>query len=165
MPPRTPILLLLSLIVFLTLPHVVPRVSGSRLRAGLTTEEILRFPLDKKETTHSPTIPPPNNLPLSSYQGSQLLVNVLTSSKSSKVLSLLQSLETQMNMGACALASAVTVLNAMEHRQPFDPVYTYNPSSSYAFWTQTSYTYDECVKKNVGPALFQGSFIQLTQRS
>lgn len=168
--PTMKLLLLLLLLLVVIVMHLSPITAlppSRRLRArgtsssSLPASEIVRVDLEtddpaRKEKTSSPTTASSSpNYALASYQGSQLLVNVLTSSKSSKVLNLLQSLETQMNMGACALASAVTVLNAMGHRQPYDPTYTY-ATTSYPYWTQTSYAFDECVKKHVGPSLYQG---------
>jgi hypothetical protein len=92
------------------------------------------------------------NHALSSTRGSALLQAALANGtdKTRRVLMTgLEKLETQMNLGACAPASAVTVLNALGFDSPVDPVY--NP---FAFWTQASFIFGSCAKRFVGANVF-----------
>jgi len=97
------------------------------------------------------------NQPLSSSRGVELLTAALQqpSNKSRAILmNGLGRLETQMNLGACAPASAVTVLNALNFKSPLDPTYTSYGGSAYPFWTQQAFIYNECAKKYVGAHVF-----------
>jgi len=92
------------------------------------------------------------NVALNSAKGLQLLQAALQQNSAASnvaLVSALESLETQMNLGACAPASAVTVLNAMRFMPPTDP--TYQP---YAMWTQPSFVYHDCAKAVVGAHVF-----------
>jgi hypothetical protein len=71
------------------------------------------------------------------------------SSSSDYVLGLLQHLDTQINLGACAAASACTVLNTLDYKLPYDPSFT-GFGESFPYWTQTAFSYDACVRKVLG---------------
>lgn len=106
-----------------------------------------------------------SQIPLTSPVGRVLFAELLSmelrdTSKGVSVLGLLQYLETQMNLGACAAASAVTVLNALDFNSPHDPTYSMF-GQGYAFWTQSSYAYHECVKNTVGGQVFGETLDQL----
>jgi len=92
------------------------------------------------------------NIRITTSEGRKLFEKLLE--RNGPVLDLLSSLETQMNLGACAPASAVTVLNAMDYRKPYDPTYTSYMGDAYAFWTQTAFAYDPCVKKYLNSHVF-----------
>ncbi len=56
---------------------------------------------------------------------------------------------------ACAPASAVTILNALQYKPPIDPAYTpMGGGSPFPHWTQSSYIFEPCVKQVVGPHVY-----------
>ncbi|KAH9261667.1 hypothetical protein BASA82_000052 [Batrachochytrium salamandrivorans] len=91
---------------------------------------------------------------LQSPEGKSLFGKMLHNAHSDLVLPLLANLETQMNLGACAPASACTVLNTLEYKLPYDPTYSMFDTVGYAHWTQDYFILDECVKQVVGPKVF-----------
>ena len=97
--------------------------------------------------------PSSSNVAIDSALGKGLFSKLLLSDEAdgpNQTLLLLRYLETQVNLGACAPASAVTVLNAMNYKRPFDPTYTPYIGEGYAFWTQTAFAFDPCVRKILG---------------
>lgn len=91
---------------------------------------------------------------LQSSEGKSLFGKMLREAHSDLVLPLLANLETQMNLGACAPASACTVLNTLEFKLPYDPTYSMFGTVGYAHWTQDYFILDECVKRVVGAQVF-----------
>jgi len=104
------------------------------------------------EVSTKVTSPPTTaqNLALNSLAGQKLFLQLLmrqeTEKKPNNALELLRYLETQVNLGACAAASAVTVLNAMDFKKPEDPAYAMFGDESFPFWTQTTFVFEQCVK-------------------
>lgn len=102
---------------------------------------------------------PLENVALDSVLGKTMFAKLLMRDEPDKIdgeniMTLLRYLETQVNLGACAPASAVTVLNALDYKRPQDPVYSGYLTDAYPFWTQTAFVFESCVKKTLGSKVY-----------
>ena len=70
-------------------------------------------------------------------------------------LEILARLETQENLGACAPASGVSLLNAWRvPAPPRDPRYAQFGGKAFGFWTQTAWVFHSCAQKVLGPFVY-----------
>lgn len=77
------------------------------------------------------------------------------------MLRVLRVLENQVNSDSSATASAVTVLNALNFKQPVDPMYSMESPDGCAFWTHLAFAFEPCVRKIIGGRINTFTLAQL----
>jgi len=138
-----------SILSFLSMLAVlVVVVVDSRKLRTTSIQQPLVVVLEQDDPT-----PGEDNIEIGSSEGNQLFAKLILKEEKTAgpnhVLDLVRYFETQVNLGACAPASAVAVLNALDYKRPIDPTYSSYMGEGFPFWTQTAFVFEPCVKKNL----------------